>query len=148
MARYNCAHQTAAGSTLSLLMLVNPGTAVRAALYSLTLGSDATPADLAGEFTVQRGTVSGTGTALTENTRDTLTVAATIACEGGTFTGSTVTANTYQKMIPLNQRATYEWNANPGDEIYGRAVADDVIVVYSVAHGGTPNMNVSVAWWE
>ncbi len=149
MARYNSAHQTAAGSTLTLLNLTGAAT-VRPAIYSWTIGSDATPADLAGEFCIMRTTTAGTGgTGLTESTRDSLTVAATGAATGGTYTAvPTVTANTQQKMVALNQRATYVWNANPGDEIFAIATAANGLNVYSVNHGGTPNMNTSVAWFE
>lgn len=86
MAKYAVAHQTAAGSDLGLINL-NNGANVRAMLYELILGSDATPADLAGEFVVNRTTAAGGGgTALTETPLDSLTVAATTAGTGGTFT--------------------------------------------------------------
>lgn len=149
MAKYFAQHQTAAGTTLVLLNLTG-GTTVRPAVYSWTLGSDATPADLAGEFNLMRSTTAGsTGTALNENPRDSLTVAATGAATGGTYTAApTITASSQQKTCPLNQRATYEWNANPGDEIYAIASANNGIAVYSVNHGGTPNIVTGVAWWE
>lgn len=149
MAKYYAQHQTAAGTTLTILNLTGAAT-VRPALYSWTLGSDATPADLAGEFAIMRTTTAGAGgTALNENTRDSLTVAATGAATGGTFTSvPTVTANSHQKTCALNQRATYEWNANPGDEIYAIATAANGLNVYSVNHGGTPNMVTGIAWWE
>lgn len=149
MAKYFSQHQTAAGTTLVLLNLTG-GTTVRPAIYSWTLGSDATPADLAGEFNIMRSTTAGTGgTSLNENTRDPLTVAATGAATGGTFTAApTITANSMQKTVGLNQRATYEWNSNPGDEIYAAATAANGLAVYSVNHGGTPNMITGVAWFE
>ena len=90
----------------------------------------------------------GTGSTV-ETTLDPLTVAATGAITGGTFTAApTVTASTYLKMIPLNQRATYEWNANPGDELICAATAANGMCIYSVNHGGTPNMLTSLHWWE
>ncbi len=149
MARYGAAHQTAAGSTLVLLNLTG-ATTVRPMLDSITIGSDATPADLAGEFAVMRSTTAGAGgSALNENPRDPLTVAATSAATGGTYTAApTITANSHQKMIGLNQRATYEWNANPGDEIIAAATAANGLAIYSVNHGGTPNINVGIAWKE
>jgi hypothetical protein len=149
MARYHTSHQTPAGSTLVIINLTG-GTTVRPAVDNWTLGSDATPADLAGEFCLMRTTTAGAGgTALSENTRDPLTVAATGAATGGTYTAApTVTANSYQKMLGLNQRATFEWNANPGDEIFAAATAANGICVYSVAHGGTPNINSGLSWRE
>lgn len=150
MARYCGSNQTAAGSTLSLLLLTG-GTTVRPSIYSWTIGSDATPADLAGEFTIQRTTAAGAGGigSTVETALDSLTVAATGAITGGTFTAApTVTASSYLKQIGLNQRATYEWNANPGDELIAIASAANGLVVYSVNHGGTPNILTSIHWME
>lgn len=149
MAKYSSSHQTPAGSTLVLLNLTGAAT-IRPAMYLLVLGSDATPADLAGEFAIMRSTTAGAGgTALNENTRDPLTVAATAAATGGTYTAApTITANSHQMMLGLNQRASVIWQANPGDEIYAAATAANGLAVYSVAHGGTPNINTSVSWWE
>jgi len=149
MAKYSTSHQTAAGSTLVLINLTG-GTTVRPAIYLWALGSDATPADLAGEFCIMRTTTAGAGgTALSENTRDPLTVAATGAATGGTYTAApTVTANSYQMMLGLNQRATSIWQANPGDEIYAAATAANGLASYSVAHGGTPNINTTFSWFE
>ncbi len=150
MARYSGANQTAAGSTLSLLLLTGAAT-VRPMIYSWTIGSDATPADLAGEFTIQRTTAAGAGGtgSTVETALDSLTVAPTGAITGGTFTSiPTVTASSYLKQISLNQRATYEWNANPGDELICIGTAANGLVVYSVNHGGTPNMTTSVHWIE
>ena len=150
MARYSAANQTAAGTTLVLGNLTG-GTTVRPMVYSWTLGSDATPADLAGEFTLQRTTTAGTGGtgSTVETALDSLTVAATGAWTGGTYTAApTVTASTYLKQVGLNQRATYEWNANPGDELIAIATSANGICVYCVNHGGTPNVCTSVHWSE
>jgi hypothetical protein len=149
MAKYSSSHQTAAGTTLVLLNLTGAAT-IRPSIYQVCIGSDATPADLAGEFAVMRTTTAGAGgTALNENTRDPLTVAATGAATGGTYTAApTVTANSHQLMVGLNQRATFMHNANPGDEMIAAATAANGLCIYSVAHGGTPNMNVTVSWYE
>lgn len=149
MAKFYTEGQTPAGSTLVLVNLTG-GTTIRPAVYTWTLGSDATPADLAGRFMLIRTTTAGTGgTVLNANPRDTLTVAATGAPKAGTFTaGPTVTANTQQKICPLNQRATYEWNANPGDEIYVPAVSANGLCAYVNNHGGTPMIVTGMGWWE
>lgn len=149
MAKYHTSHQTPAGTTL-VLLLVTGGTTVRPGLYNWILGSDATPADLAGEINVMRTTAAGAGgSALAENPRDPLTVAATGAASGGTFTAApTVTANSWQKMLGLNQRMTYEWNANFDDAVFCAATAANGLAVYCVAHGGTPNLNTGVSWYE
>lgn len=137
MARYAVAHQTAAGSDLGIINL-NNGATVRCVLYELVMGSDATPADHAGEFVVNRTTAAGGGgTALTETPLDSLTVAATTAGTGGTFTAQpTDTANTEMLMIALNQRATFRWIAAPGGELIGIASANNGLFLRSVGHSG------------
>jgi hypothetical protein len=120
-------------------------------MYDLILGSDATPADQAGEFVVNRITTAGVGgTTLTETQLDPLTVATSAAiCRGGTYTTDPVdTANTEMLMIGLNQRATFRWVAAPGGEIRSKAVANEGLFVRSVAHTATPNINVTVHWEE
>lgn len=149
MARYSASHQTAAGSTLTLLNLTGSA-AIRACIYSISLGSDATPADLAGEFALMRTTTAGTGgTALNENPLDPLTVAGTAAATGGTYTAApTVTANSHLHMFALNQRATYVYCTNPDAPFITAASANNGINIYSVNHGGTPNINCSISYWE
>lgn len=149
MGRYACAHQTAAGSDLGLLNLA-AGATVRCTLYELVLGSDATPADQAGEFVINRTTAAGTGgTALTETPLDPLTVAATVAGTGGTFTVQpTDTASTELLMIALNQRATFRWIAAPGGELYSTATAANGLFLRSVGHTATPNVNLTAHWLE
>lgn len=150
MASYHSNHQTAAGATLVLLNLTG-ATTIRAAVYQWTIGTDATPADLAGEFNLMRTTTAGTGgTSLNENTTDPITVAATAAATGGTFTAApTVTANSDLLQVGLNQRATFSWTcAYPGRELFTAATAANGIAVYNRNHGGTPNVNTTVSWFE
>lgn len=149
MARYAVAHQTAAGTDLGIINLAN-GAAVRAKLYELIIGTDGTPADLAGEFVVNRTTAAGGGgSALTETPLDSLTVAATTAGTGGTFTAQpTDTANTDLLMIGLNQRATWRWVTELSNALIGIAAAANGLFLRSVAHGGTPNINVTMHWDE
>ena len=149
MARnYAVTHETAAGTTLTILELVNPGTAARGWIYDIIIGCDATPADLAGQFDVIRGTVSGTGTGVTARALDPANPAATIAPEGGTFTGQTKTANSALLSVGLNQRATFRWVAVPGGELVIPGTSDNWVGIESVAHGGTPNINATMHWSE
>ena len=147
MGRYAAQHQTAAGTNLTMIMLESTA-AIRSRTAHLILGSDATPANLAGEFIFARVSAFGTGgTPLTEGGLDPDTVAATVAAVGGTFTGEP-TYSTILLMIPLNQQATFQWWANPGYEMYASLGAAAGTALRSVGHGGTPNMNVSVMWEE
>lgn len=147
MGRYSASHQTAAGTNLTILHAMGSA-AIRVKLSHLILGSDATPADLAGEFTVALTTsaVSG-GTSLTEAPLDPLTVAATAVATGGTYSGEFTYTN-IALMIPLNQRATFQWWAAPGFEIFTVASANNGVGIRSVGHGGTPNINATMLWEE
>lgn len=150
MGLYSVAHQTAAGTDLPIINLTGSA-AIRVKLYDLVLGSDAAPADVAGEFVVDRTTGVGTGgTALTENPLDPLTVAATAAAVGGTFTTAPVdTANSNLLMIPLNQRATFRWVAAPGSELISTASASNGLMLNCTGmSSGTPNMNACIFWSE
>lgn len=147
MRKYAIEHQTAAGSTLTILQLV-AATTTRGWIYDILIGSDATPADVATEFNVIRGTVSGTGTAVTPRALDPGNPAALLAGEGGTFTGQTKTANSAMLNIALNQRATFRWVAAPGGEIVVPATSDNWVGVESIASGGTPNINCTIHFEE
>jgi hypothetical protein len=150
MGRYSVAHQTPAGTDLPIINLTGSA-AIRCKIAHLILGSDATPADVAGEFVIDRTTDAGTGgTALTENALDPLTVAATGAGVGGTFSAApTDTANSNLLMIGLNQRATFQWWANPGYELMSVATAANGLMLNCTGmSSGTPNMNATLLWDE
>lgn len=148
--RYSAVHQTAAGTDLPIINATGSAT-VRLALCHLILGSDATPADVAGEFVIDRTTDAGIGgTALTENALDPLSPTASVACVGGTFgTAPTDTANSNLLMIPLNQRATFTWWAREGFELYSILTsANGLMLNCTGMSSGTPNMNATLHWFE
>lgn len=145
--RYSAVHETAAGTTLTILQIVGV-TTTRAWIYDIIVSSDATPADVATQYDVQRGTVSGTGTAVTPRALDPSNPAALLAGEGGTFTGQTKTANSAMLSFGLNQRATFRWVAVPDGELIVPATSDNWIGVESIASGGTPNTNCTISWAE
>lgn len=148
--RYSVMHQTAAGTDLPIINLTGSAT-VRVALSHLILGSDATPADVAGEFVIDRTTDTGIGgTALTENALDPLSPTAGGAAVGGTFgTAPADTANSNLIAVPLNQRATFTWWAREGFELYSILTASNGLMLNSVGmSSGTPNMVATLAWSE
>ena len=147
---YSVAHQTAAGTDLGIIALGSDG-AVLVKLYDLIIGSDATPADLAGEFVVNRTTTTGVGgTAITPEPVNFNTAASSGTATGGTYTTTEPvdTAATDLLMIGLNQRATFRWVAAPGGELIGPATSGDGFLLRSVAHGGTPNINATMHFME
>lgn len=147
MRRYAIVHQTAAGTNLTILALV-AATTTRGRIYDIVIGSDATPADVATEFNLIRGTVSGTGTAVTPRALDPADPAALLVGEGGTFTGQTKTANSDMLQIALNQRATFRWVAAPEGEIVVPATSDNFVAIESIGSGGTPNVNATIHYLE
>lgn len=144
---YATTHETPAGTALTILELV-ASTSTRGFIYDMIISSDATPADIATEFNINRGTVSGTGTALDEVPLDPANPAALLSGKGGTFTGQTKTANTSMMEVALNQRATFRWVASPGSELIVPATADNWVGLESIASGGTPNINATLYWNE
>lgn len=148
MRRYGANGQTAAGTTVTILEVI-AATTTRGRIYDIIIGSDATPADVAGEFNIIRGTVSGTGTGtVTPHAFDPADPAALLTAKQGTFTGQTKTATSEILMIALNQRATFRWVAVPDGEIVVPATSDNWVGLESIASSGTPNTNCSMAWQE
>jgi hypothetical protein len=146
--RYSADGQTAAGTNLTIAEVV-AATTTRAWIYDIIIGSDATPADVATEFNIIRGTVSGTPTTtVTPRALDPGNPASLLTLEVGTFSGQTKTANSSLLNIALNQRATFRWVAVPDGEIVVPATADNWVGLESIASGGTPNVNVTFSWAE
>lgn len=146
--RYSSKGKTAAGTTLTIFELVGV-TTTRAWIYDIIVGSDATPADIATEFQVIRGTVSGTGTGtVTPRATDPANPAALMGAKQGTFTGQTKTASSDMLDFGLNQRATFRWVAVPDGELVVPATADNWIGLESVASGGTPSVTCTMMWLE
>ena len=147
MARYSVEGQTPAGTNLTILMLTGAAT-VRPKWYDFVIGSDATPADVATEFSIARVTTAGTGgTALTEEPIDPLTVAATAAAVQGTFSAEPTYGNRLMN-IALNQRATFRWVAAPDGALITTATTANSLACRSIASGGTPNTNMTLMWEE
>jgi hypothetical protein len=151
MASFYASHQTPAGTNLSIITLASAA-AGRGALHQIIIGSDATPADIATEFALLRFTAAPVGgTVLTANKADPVSN----ATGSGIVTGGTMTEPTYDAVatlgllqIALNQRATFTWIANPGREIKGAVGTANGVGLRSIASGGTPNINATVAWDE
>jgi hypothetical protein len=139
--------QTPAGTNLTILELI-AATTTRGWLYDILVGSDATPADVATEYNMIRGTVSGTGTTVTPRVLDPGAPAALLSAKQGTFTGQTKTANSSLLNIALNQRATFRWVAAPGGELVVPATTDNWVGLESINSGGTPNTNCTFHWEE
>jgi hypothetical protein len=136
----NCVN--AASATLPL-GIVTGTAAVRTQIYDIVLGSDATPADNAAKYAIQRATTAGTwagagGAAITPQALDPADPAAvTTANQGIASVGPTLTAAAFLLQFPLNQRATFRWVAAPGSELRIPATANNGLALLSLVNGGS-----------
>jgi hypothetical protein len=103
----------------------------------LTLGSDATPADNAAEYNLQRFTAAGTSTAVTPQPLDPADAATEADAGEAHSIEPTYTANAVMLNFMANQRATFQWYAAPGYEIVVPATASNGLGVLSVTVGGS-----------
>lgn len=147
MSSYSGAHRTAAGTNLTVLALESSA-AVVGKIHQMVIGSDATPADIATRFDLIRHTAAGAaGTAVVEKPTDPQMAAASCNLRGGTMTEPTYEAD-FLLEIPLNQRATFTWIANPGREYRTVVGTANGIGLRSISSGGTPNINFTMSWDE
>jgi hypothetical protein len=101
---------------------------VRPKIYDLVLGSDATPADNAAEYVVQRFTAEHAtpgGNLLTPRKLDTSDSAAASSGREAPTGEPTYTAGEYLLRWPQNQRLTFRWIAAPGGELVLPAAANN-----------------------
>jgi hypothetical protein len=147
MSGYTGAHRTPAGTNLTILALESSASVV-GRIHQLVLGSQATPADIATRYDLLRHTTAGTGgTAVVEKPNDPQSAASALNLRGGTMTEPTYEAD-FLLEIPLNQRATFTWIANPGRELRTAVGTANGIGLRSIASGGTPETSCTFAWDE
>jgi hypothetical protein len=147
MGSYQGAHRTPAGTNLTILALESSASVV-GKIAQIIVGSDATPADVATRYDVLRHTTAGAaGTATVEKPTDPQAAAASCNLRGGTMTEPTYEAD-FLLEIPLNQRATFTWIANPGRELRTVVGTANGIGLRSISSTGTPNTNCTFAWDE
>jgi hypothetical protein len=136
-----------ASYTTQLGWTASNGTALRRAkIYDIIVGTNGTPADNALVWDFPRQTVAGTATGITPNPLDPADAAALgVALANATAEG-TITSNSSQLLIALNQRASIRWAASPGSELVIPAVNANGIVarVKSAAYGSTVNVSMLV----
>jgi hypothetical protein len=140
MGRYSAVHRTNAGTNLTIIS-VESAAAARPKLQHIILGSEATPANLAGEFQVLPVTTAhGAGTALTPVKLDPTYPAVLCSATGGTMTEPGYAGGIFLR-IALNQQATFQWWANPGFEPTVPVTTSNGIGTRTASHGGTPMMD-------
>lgn len=122
-----------ASATLPLMTLIGT-TSIRTKLFAFDLGSDATPADHAAKYALQRCTTAGTpGSSVTPFALDAADPAAGTTSGLAVFSvGPTLTANAFPWQQALNQRASYHWQAAPTKEIVIPASANNGLALMSL----------------
>ena len=135
-------------ASTSILGVTSAAT-VRPKIYDLIWGSDATPADNAAEYFLQRYTAAGTSTSVTPLALDPGDPAALASAGKAHTVEPTYTANALLLDWMQNQRATFRWVAAPGSELVLPATAANGagIVVNAVA-GSAVSMGGSIYWEE
>ena len=94
-------------------------------LYDILVGSEASPADNAFLYTVQRCTAAGTSTAVTPRNLDPASATTEMDAGENHTVEPTYTASAELLFIPVNQRATMRWVAAPGGELVFPATASN-----------------------
>ena len=127
--------------------VASSGTAVRRAkIYDIIVGTNGTPADNALVWDFPRQTAAGTATSITPVPLDPADAAALGAAFANATAEGTVTSNSSQLLIAVNQRASIRWAASPGSELVIPAtnLAGIIGRVKSAAYGSTVNISMLI----
>lgn len=123
----------------------------RAGIVQVLIGSDATPADQATDFSLGRTTAVGTeGSGFTPVNYDPDSGAAS-ECDFGVGHSAepTYTANKELIRFPLNQRATLQWTAvGDGYELILPATQNNGAGLRSTSSTGTPTTQATILYIE
>jgi len=148
MSSYQGVHRTPAGTNLTILALESAA-AVVGKIHQVVVGSQAAPADIATRYDMLRHTAAGTtGTAVVEKPTDPQAAAASCNLRGGTMGAEPTYEADFLLEIPLNQRATFTWIANPGRELRTTVGTANGIGLRSIASGATPETSCTFGWDE
>jgi hypothetical protein len=125
---------------------------IRAKIYDLTSGSDATPADNSGKYVFQRHSARGTqATSVTPQALDAADPG-TLAFFDTAWTGTTyptLTASAFLLQWAQNQRATFRWVAAPAKELVIPATASNGLsLMCTVVGGSAVNMVFAIEYEE
>jgi hypothetical protein len=146
--RYSIDGQDTNTAATTILGLTSAST-VRPRVYDLMCGSDATPADNAAEYNLQRYTAAGTVTSVTPQALDPGDPAALASAGEAHSVEPTYTANAIMLNWMQNQRATFRWVAAPGGEIVLPATAANGVGVQVITVAGSAvNTGVTIHYEE
>lgn len=139
--------QNIASPTVSLLGLTSAAT-IRPGIYDILLGCEATPADAAIIWYLQRYTAAGTATAVTPQPLDPNDPAA-LASAGENHTAEpTYTSDKILFRLGLNQRASHRWVADPEGHIRLPATANNGAGLAPTHASSTVLCSATIHFWE
>lgn len=145
--RYSVDGQDTNTASTTILGLTSAAT-IRPRIYDLILSSDATPADNAAEYVVQRYTAAGTSTSVTPQALDPADPAALAAAGEAHTVEPTYTSNALLLQFAVNQRATFRWVAAPGGELVLPATAANGAGVAVINVSSATNVNACLHYEE
>jgi len=140
-------NQNAAASTTILSISVG-ATVRRLAIFYLTIGAAATPADQANNCQVNRLTADGVGTAVTPQALDPAEPAAVGTGLEDHTTEPTYTANAVLLSFSFNTRANYQFYANPGRELKSPGTLSNGLGLRFVVATGTQLHEATLHYFE
>jgi hypothetical protein len=136
--RYSIDGQANNDADDTILALIS-ATTIKPKIYDLIVGSDATPADNAASYHLQRFSAAGTSTAVTPRPLDPDDPAALASAGENHTVEPTYTANLVLLNFSLNQRATFRWVAAPGGEIILPATANNGVGLRTIVSSSPVN---------
>lgn len=122
----------------------------RPGIYQILFGAQGAPADNALLWECQRYTAAGTGNTTTAPTAldSNDTAADCTSVQANPTTDPTYTANTILLYLPLNQRASHRWDADPLGALVGAAVSSNGIGTFVTHASFTGNVSSHNYYWE
>jgi hypothetical protein len=146
--RYSVAAQDTNTAATSQVGVTSAAT-IRPKIYDLICGSDATPADNAAEYNLQRDTAAGTATSFTPVVIDPGDPAALSSAGYNHSVEPTYTANALLLEWAQNQRATFRWVAAPEGELVLPATAANGAGIQTITVAGSAvNTNFTIHYAE
>ena len=146
--RYSIDGAQAVASPTDTVLGLTSTSAIRPAVYDVIFGSNATPADNALNWLIERYTADGTPVAVTPQALDPGDPGATATGGENHAAEPTYTANSVLLSISANQRSTQRWVASPGGEIICPATASNGVGVEPVHASFTGEVQCTIHFEE
>ena len=148
MKKYAVNGSQAVASPTDSVLGITSATTVRPEIYHFLLGCQATPADNALNWLLQRYTAAGSGDAVTPHALDPADPAALSSAIENHGTEPTYTSGAILLEVSINQRASLPWYAREGREIKLPATAANGVGLQPVHGSFTGVVDVAAHYQE